>query len=163
MFSLTQFSVKMGDTSLWMTYWVQKQMEQTIPSKDTQTKETLPFSASIQHVKNVDLMLQCDKCAMWRVLYSCFKLTRKERSDLQKVIKGISFTCGAPLQDLELPGHLNEVCTRELSCGEPIEKLYYTAKYSPICIYCADDVDSVPNDKYPQCSACKGKPEIKKV
>jgi hypothetical protein len=50
----------------------------------------------------------------------------------------------------QLPGRLNEVYTRELWCGEPIEKLYYTAKY----IYCADTVQSVPKD---QCSA---KPEI---
>ena len=128
--------------------------------KTPKRKKTLPFSASIQHVKNVDLMLQCDECAMWRLLYSRFKLTKKEKSDLQQAIEDISFTCGAPLQDLELPGRLNEVYTRELSCGEPIEKLYYTAKYSPICIYCADDVDSI---RYPQCSACKDKPEIKKA
>lgn len=95
-------------------------------------------------MKNVDLMLQCDECSMWRLLYSRFKLTRKERADMQVAIDDISFTCGAPLQDLQLPGRLSEVYTRELSCGEPIEKLYYTAKYTPICIYCADDVESVP-------------------
>ena len=78
--------------------------------------------------------MQCGGC------YTRFKLTRKERSDLQEVINDIMFTCGAPLQGLE---H-NKVYTRELSCGEPIEKLYYMAKYSPICIYCADDMDSVP-------------------
>lgn len=33
-------------------------------------KKTLPFSASIQHVKNVDMMLQCEECSMWRLLYS---------------------------------------------------------------------------------------------
>ena len=125
-------------------------------------EKTLPFSASVQHVKNVDLMLQCDECSMWRLLYSRFKLTRKERADLQVAIDDISFTC-APLQDLQLPGHHSEVYTRELSCGEPIEKLYYTAKYTPTCIYCADDIESVPKDKYPQCNACKDKPEIMKT
>ena len=44
----------------------------------------------------------------------------------------------------QLPGRLSEVLTRELACGEPNEKLYYTAKYTPICIYCANDVESVP-------------------
>ena len=131
--------------------------------KTSKRKKTLPFSASVQHVKNVDLMLQCDGCFMWRLLYSRFKLTRKERPDLQVAIDDISFTCGAPLQDLQLPGHLSEVYTRELSCGESIEKLYYTAKYTLICIYCADDVESVPKDKYPQCHACKDKPEIMKT
>ena len=76
MFSLTQFSVKMGDTSLWMTYWVQKQMEQTIPSKDTQTKENAPLfsqystcekcwlNAPMRQVCNVEgavLLFQADK------------------------------------------------------------------------------------------------------
>ena len=54
--------------------------------KTPKRRKTLPFSASIQHVKNVDLMLQCDKCAMWRLLYSKFKLTKKERTDLQVAI-----------------------------------------------------------------------------
>ena len=132
--------------------------------KTPKRRKTLPFSASIQHVRNVDLMLQCDECAMWRLLYSKFKLTKKERTDLQVAIEDISFTCGAPLQDLQLPECLSEVYTRELSCGEPIEKLYYTEKYSPICIYCADTVDfPVSKDKYPQCHACQDKPEIAKL
>ena len=42
---------------------------------------------------------------------------------MQQVIEDVSFTCGAPLQDSELPGRLNEV----LSCGDPIEKLYYNS------------------------------------
>ena len=63
-------------------------------------KKTLPFSASLQHVKNVDLMLQCDECSMWRLLYSRHKLTRKERADLQAALEDVSFTCGAQLQDL---------------------------------------------------------------
>ena len=49
--------------------------------KTPKRKKTLPFSASVQHIKNVDLMLQCDDCAMWRLLYSKFKLTRKERAE----------------------------------------------------------------------------------
>ena len=84
---------------------------------------------------------------MWRLLYSRFKLTRREKADLQAAIDDISFTFVVPLQDQQLPGRLSEVYTRELSCGEPIEKLYYTAKCTPICIYCADDVESVPKDK----------------
>ena len=161
MFSLIQFPVKVGITRHWKNCLVQKQMEVTdhpFRRHLNGKKKTLPFSASVQHVKNVDLMLQYDECSMWRLLYSRFKLTRKERADLQVVIDDISFTCGAPLQDLQLPGRLSEVYTRELSCGKPIEKLYYTAKHTPICIYCADDVD-----KYSQCNACKDKPEIMKT
>ena len=68
--------------------------------KTSKRKKTLPFLASVQHV---DLILQCDECSMWRLLYSRFKLTRKARADLQVAIDDISFTCGAPLQDLQLP------------------------------------------------------------
>lgn len=46
-------------------------------------KKTLPCSASLQHVKNVDLMLQCEECSMWRLLNSKHKLNRTERADLQ--------------------------------------------------------------------------------
>ena len=45
-------------------------------------KETLPFTASLQHVKNVDIMLQCDECGLWRLLYSQKKLTKRDRLDL---------------------------------------------------------------------------------
>ena len=89
------------------------------------------------------IMLQCDECGMWRLLYSQFKLTKKERANLQAAIEDISFTCGAQLQDLGLSGWLNNVYTRELLCEDPIEKLYYSAKYRPICTYCAE----VPKDR----------------
>lgn len=105
--------------------------------KTSKRKKTLPFTASVQHLNNMDIMLQCDKCSMWRLLYCRFKLTKQEKSDLQKAIEDVSVTCGAQLQDWALPGQLSDVYTREMSCVEPIEKLYYLAKYSPICIYCA--------------------------
>ena len=35
-------------------------------SRTPKRKKTLPFVASLQHVRNVDLMLQCDECGMWR-------------------------------------------------------------------------------------------------
>ena len=79
------------------------------------------------------LMLQCDKCDAWRLLYSQNKLSH-ERRDLDAAIAAYSFTCGAPLQDLNLPGKLAHVYIRNTSCGVPIEKLYYTVKYPPICL-----------------------------
>lgn len=42
--------------------------------KPKRTKKSHPFPASIQHVKNVDMMLLCDECEMWRLLYSKRKL-----------------------------------------------------------------------------------------
>ena len=32
--------------------------------------KTLPFIASVQHVRNISLMIQCEECEMWRLLYS---------------------------------------------------------------------------------------------
>ena len=124
--------------------------------KSAKRSKTLPFAASLQHVKNMDLMLQCDEFGIWRLLYSCHKLTKKEQNHLQIAIKDVSFVCATHLQDLEIPGpgRLNNVYTQKISCGEPIEKLYYTAKYLPICIYCASELSAVPKDTYPQCSNC---------
>ena len=50
--------------------------------------------------------------------------------------------------------------TREPSCEDPINKLHYSAKYTPICVYCAEDVVFVPKDKYPKCEACIHKQAI---
>ena len=99
---------------------------------------------------------------MWRLLYCRYKLSKKEKADLKTVLQDISFTCGAQLQDLELPGYLNEVYTRRIACEEPIEGLYFSAKYASICVYCAADVDSVRKEKYPQCRDCACKPAILK-
>ena len=47
------------------------------------------------------------------------------------------FTCGAPLQELHLAGKLADVYVKDISCEDPTERLYYEAKYPPICVYCA--------------------------
>ena len=36
-----------------------------------------------------------------------------------------------------------DVYTRDIACGEPIEKLNYTVKYPPIRVYCAKDANGV--------------------
>ena len=54
-------------------------------------------------------------------------VSKKEQANLQTALHDVSFTCGAQLQDLELPGRLNKVYTRKISCEQPIEKLYYSA------------------------------------
>ena len=82
-------------------------------------------------------MLECEECGMWRLLYAKNKLSVGERTALQQVLDKWSFTCGAQLQDLNLAGCLADVYVREMSCNEPIERLYYSAKYESICIYCA--------------------------
>ena len=125
-------------------------------------KKTLPFSASVQHIKNVDMMLLCEECEMWRLLYSKKKLKAEDRCLLTLQLEDLAFSCGALLQDLDLPAPLNEVYVRSVNCFDPIEKLYYSAGYEPICIYCAGQVASATESRkfYPQCIHCISKPQI---
>ena len=75
------------------------------------------------------------------------------------------YTCGVQLQDLQLDDQrLREVYVRDISCYEPIEKLYYSVgKYETICIHCASEDNLSEKDGfYPQCSECFEKEPIKK-
>ncbi len=134
------------------------------PSLQTKAKrkKTLPFHGVLQHVKNVNMMLECEECGMWRLLYARRKLKAAQRRDLEHALEDWTFTCGAQLQDLDLPGDLGEVYVREMSCGEPIEKLYYSAKYDPICIYCALPQSFTDPQFYPLCASCQNREKIRK-
>ena len=72
------------------------------------TVKTLLFSSTIRHIQNADIMPECEQCGRWRLLYSQYKLTN-ERTVLENELEEISFTCGSPLQDLDLPGKLPKV------------------------------------------------------
>ena len=99
---------------------------------------------------------------IWRLLYSQYKLKRAQHLQLERALQDYTFTCGAPLKDLELPEGLN-ISARDIACGEPIEK-YYAAKYPPICVYCAKDVEWREKELYyPWCTDCKSKPKIEKT
>ena len=87
----------------------------------------LPFAASVQHVKNVNVMIQCEECEMWRLVYSKFKLTVDEKKTLQSSLDEFTYTCGAQLDDLCLDGRLKEgVAMRIIQCHQPVEKLHYS-------------------------------------
>jgi len=125
--------------------------------------KSLPFRASVQHVKNTEMMLQCDECSMWRIIYSKKKLTSQEKVQLERSLDNMSFSCGANLQDADIPPQIKEhVCVRNLSCGEPIEKLYYAAKFTDICIYCGSLVCPWNDTEqfYPQCESCASRSPI---
>jgi len=49
-----------------------------------------------------------------------------------------------------------------MSCYEPIEKLYYSAKYESICIFCAQPQAATDPNFYPQCENCKTREPVKK-
>ena len=45
-------------------------------------QKTHPFTASVQHVRNVNVMIQCEECEMWWLVYSKFKLMVAKRKTL---------------------------------------------------------------------------------
>ena len=84
---------------------------------------------------------------------------------MRKSYTCILFSCGANFADLELEDDFPLVYVRDISCDDPIEKLYYSAGYESICIYCGqevtEDTDSA-SKSYPQCGDCKDKAPITK-
>ena len=139
--------------------------EEQRPSLQKITKKRLPFYPSVQHVNNVKTMLMCDECGMWRLVYATKKLKAPEICQLHIALDDMSFSCGASLQESDIPSALKDIVyVRNIHCNEPIEKLYYSAKFLDICIYCAGDVppwsDSEPYSYYPQCDDCQDRPKI---
>ncbi|CAB4040071.1 Hypothetical predicted protein, partial [Paramuricea clavata] len=134
------------------------------PSKANSKEKALPFYPSVQHVKNTQMMLLCEECSMWRLVYSKRKLKQVEKTNIQRALDGMSFSCGAQLQDADIPEHLKDtVFVRRMGCEQPVEKLYYSAKFEDICVHCSGD-DVAPwsdlEEYYPQCDGCSAKPKI---
>ena len=107
-------------------------------------------------------MVQCDECAMWRLIYSKYKLKKDQRIRLQRVLDDFIYTCGSKLIELQLPDEFKDVEVRDHSCGEPIEKLYYSAKLDPICIHCGKEQPFTTEEMYPQCLDCAHETPISK-
>ena len=72
-------------------------------AKRTGITKSLPFVASVQYVRNVTLMIQCEECSMWRLLYSPRKLSPTAWQKLLTILDYYMFACGATLSDLEQP------------------------------------------------------------
>ena len=91
-----------------------------------------------KNVKNADMTLQCEECELWRLVYSETKLTKQQNKSLEEALADSVFTCGSALEDLQVEG-FNNVYIRPLNCYDHIEKQYYSAGYTPICVYCGED------------------------
>ena len=88
---------------------------------------------NISHVKNAEMILMCDECSMYRLIYSKRKLKPAEKLQLEQALDGLSFSYGAQLQNTDIPEHLKDtVFVRQMSCEEPID---YSAKFTDICVY----------------------------
>ena len=131
-------------------------------SKPKRSKRKLPYYASVHHVKNAKLMVQCAECKMWRLIFSKYKLNDAQRKNLQILLDNYEYSCGATLKDLCLPEEYCDVDVRDHDCHDVVEKLYYSAKFDPICVYCGKDEPYTDKNNYPQCHSCKDKPAVKK-
>lgn len=119
----------------------------------------------LQHAKNANVLLQCDECGKWRLVYSLKKLTTVQHNQLMATLEGMSFSCGAPLEDLDLPDGLPVVFVKELSCSDPTEKLHYSVGHEAICYYCGTEQEMIEEETdvyYPVCCACSGCEKVKK-
>ena len=144
--------------------------EQHRPSLQKKTKQDkgLPFSPSVQHVHNTDMMLQCEECGQWRLIYSKKKLSRTQKQQLERVLDHVSYSCGTQLQDYsEFPQDMMDVVfTRHLFCNDPVERLYYSAKFADICLHCSSESVSPWADTeefYPQSEGCSEETKIPNV
>ena len=108
----------------------------------------------------------CDECGMWRLVYANRKLKAAEIRKIRGTLDDLTFSCGADLQEVGLPPELDGVVyVKKMYCNEPIERLYYSANFDDICVYCAGDVPPWSNmeEFYPQCDDCADKPHIANV
>jgi len=99
--------------------------------------KTLTYFPSEQHAHKTGVLVQCDECDKWRLLFSKRKLTARQRNELEGIIADVSYSCDATTDDLILPDTLKSVAIRSHNCSDPNEKIYYSVyKDDPICIHC---------------------------
>ena len=121
------------------------------------------FSPSQQHVSNVGLLLQCEECDKWQLMFCKHKLSVQEVSDLQSVLDDILYTCGMTFDDLDLSGRLVNVFVKDHSCADSIENLYYydfTSLF--VSIVHQKKLDTVDSDFLPQCQQCMQLEHVRK-
>ena len=65
------------------------------------------------------------------------------------------------LMELNLGNSLKEVEVGDHVFGDPVETLYYSAGFEPVCVYCARDQPFTCDEQYPQCPDCSHCPAVK--
>ena len=142
--------------------------EKDRPSLQAQKqKKSLSYSPVKQHALNVGVVVQCDECNKWRLLFSKRKLAFHERRELEQLLSDISYSCGSKMEDLQLPEQLKCVEIRIHQCIDRIEKLYYSAYPNDVlCIHCGSTENILESwaeeSIYPYCSDCSSKEKVYK-
>jgi hypothetical protein len=63
--------------------------EKCRPSFHSKNKKAT-VTALLQHERNANLLLQCDECSKWRLVYALRKLPANQRNQLMKALDGIA-------------------------------------------------------------------------
>lgn len=88
-------------------------------------------------------------------MFSKSKLKKQQRDDLQRLLEDYEYSCGASLQYLNFPSEFKKVDICDHDCFDPIETLYYSAKYQPICVHCACDQPFTSEESFSICPGCE--------
>ena len=71
-------------------------------------ENSVPFPVSIQHATN--MVVQCEECGMWLIVYSKYKLTDNESKIIKSILDNYAYTCGSSMEDLNLCGKFSTAC-----------------------------------------------------
>ena len=96
-------------------------------------------------------MVQSQKCDMWRLVFSHYKLSSSQRLSLQPIFDNYEYKCGATISDLHFSEEFKDVDFCDHDSFDPIEKLYYSAKYTPVCVCCGVKEPYTRKKEYPVC------------
>ncbi len=94
-------------------YGEEEPNEKHRPSLQVRKKKATSFSPSQQHVKDVRILVQCEECSKWRLLFCKHKLSPQEVTDLQSILDDVSYSCGTTFEDVEMPGRLSNVFVKD--------------------------------------------------
>ena len=101
--------------------------EEHLPSLNEKMKigHAMPYSPTAQTAKNANLVIQCNSCSKWQVLYANKKLKTVVRDRVASELGNLSHSCGSLLADInidETNDFLSFVNVRgNINCKSPIE------------------------------------------
>lgn len=82
------------DHILILVFSLNIQNRPSLKARPPNKRKKIGFSPSQQHAKNTDMMMQCDECNKWRLIFSKKKLTKKHKDSLNEILANIAYTCG---------------------------------------------------------------------
>ena len=61
----------------------------------------MPFSPTTQTAKNAGIVLWCEGCLKWHVVYSKWKLNPASKAKVMREVGSLSYTCGYVFQEID--------------------------------------------------------------